>query len=60
MSNSKYISVLCWIKGKKHGWLVDLCDAESSDTIESFDGELEAWDFAKKYAAENGMEIKLD
>lgn len=55
----KYISVICWTKGKKHGWLVDLCDSESSETIQSFGHESEARAFAEKYAEENGLEIKV-
>lgn len=59
MSNTKYISVLCWTKGSKHGWVVDLCDSESSETIESFDDETKAWVFANEYAKQHGLEIKL-
>lgn len=59
MTDTKYISVLCWTKKNKHGWVVDLCDSESSETIESFDHEIEAWEFARKYAKENGLEIKV-
>jgi hypothetical protein len=38
---------------------VDLCDSESSETIESFNRENEAWEFARKYAKEHGLEIKV-
>jgi hypothetical protein len=60
MSNTKYISVLCWTKGSKLGWVVDLCDSESSKTIHSFEHESAARAFAAEYAKENELEIKLD
>jgi hypothetical protein len=62
MSNTKYISVLCWYNEKtdKHRWLVDICDSENSETIGSFKQETDAWEFAEEHAKEFGLEIKLD
>jgi len=59
MTDTKWISVLCWTRQNKHGWVVDLCDSESSETLDQFEHENEAWAFAREYAAKHGLEIKL-
>lgn len=54
-----FLSVLCWTKKNKHGWTVDLRDSKTSRTLDQFEHEGDAWAFAKEYAAEHGLEIKL-
>jgi hypothetical protein len=59
---AKYISVIYWHKKNSDGWVVDLCDSESSETLQSFEGpnaERDARAFAQEYAEKNGLEIKV-